>query len=128
MYVGRRPDGTMDDGAFTLGELEPHAEGLDDQQDVGEEDRRVDPESLHRLQGHFGGRLRVPAQLEKAEASAQGAVLRQIATGLAHEPHGRERGRLPPGGAQERKVCAGLVTRHAWQPTRRVPANQGRPP
>ena len=102
VYVGRRAHGTVDHRAFTLGELEPHAERLGDQQDVGEQDRGVDPETLHRLERDLGGSLGIAAQLEEGVARAQGTVFRQIAAGLAHEPHGRERRRLAPRGAQER--------------------------
>ena len=96
----------MDDRALALGELEPDAERLDDQQNVGEEDRRIDAQTGDGLQRDLGGRLRISGELEKAVALAHRAVLRHVAAGLAHEPHRRVRRRLAAGGAEERCVWA----------------------
>ena len=102
--VGLAAHGTVDHRPLALGELEPHAERLDDQQDIGEEDRRVDAEPLDRLQRDLGRRLRRLGELEERVTRAQRAVLRQVASGLAHEPH-RGEGRRPAArGEQQRRV------------------------
>ena len=106
-HVGLRAHRAMDDRPFARGELEPHAEGLDEQQDVGEEDGRVDTQASHRLQRDLGRRLRIAAQLEKAVARAHRAVLGQVATGLPHEPHRGDRRRLTSGGAQQERGIGG---------------------
>ena len=93
--VRLRPHGAVDHRALALRELEPDAERLDDQQDVGEEDRRVDAEALDGLERDLGGRLGVVAELEEAVALAQRAVLGHVAPGLTHEPD-RTRGRRGP--------------------------------
>ena len=76
-------------------ELEPDLEWLQDQQDVGEDDRGVDTQALHGRDCYLCRGLRVVAELEKAVALAHGAILRHIAAGLAHEPN-RRVGRLFP--------------------------------
>jgi hypothetical protein len=92
---------------LALRELQSDVERLDDEQDVGEEDRRVHAEAPHRLQRDLGGRLGVAAQLEEAVARAQRAVLRQVAARLPHEPHRRDRRRLTPGRAQQQRGFGG---------------------
>src|SRR5256885_13420658 len=94
-------NGTMDDGPFALRELEADTERLDDQEDVGEEDRRVDAEAVDGLQRDFGRRLRVPGKLEESVPLAHRPILRQIAAGLPHEPDGSVRRRRPARGAQQ---------------------------
>jgi hypothetical protein len=55
---------------------------------VREQDRRVQRVAVQRLQGDLAGELRVHAQAhEVAGLGAAGAVLRQVAAGLAHHPH-----------------------------------------
>jgi len=58
-------------------ELEPDAHRLDDEQDVGEEDRRVDTEAIDRLEGDRRRRVRVPAEFEEAEPLPHRPVLGQ---------------------------------------------------
>jgi len=94
----------VDHGALALLELEPDAERLDDQQDVGEEDRRVDGETLDGLQRDLGRGVRRLAELEEAVPRAHRAVLGQVAAGLAHEPHGCVRDGFPPRGAEQRCI------------------------
>jgi hypothetical protein len=94
-------DGAVDHRPFAPGELEPDAERLDDQQDVGEEDRRVDAEPRDRLERDLRRRLRIARELEEAVALAHGAIFRQVAAGLPHEPHRRVRSGLATRRAQE---------------------------
>ncbi len=94
----------MDHRAVALRELEPDAERLEDEQDVGEEDRGVDAEPLDRLERDLGGRLGSCAELEEAEALAHRAVLGHVAAGLAHEPDRRVRRRLAASGAEQGRI------------------------
>ena len=79
----------------TLAHHKPHrlAERMRNHQDVGEQDRRVEPEAPDRLQRHLGGELRRETQIEEtAGLLAHRPILRQIAAGLPHQP---DRRRLP---------------------------------
>jgi len=67
-------------------ELAPHR--LADDEDVAEQDRRIDPEDVHGLQRHLGREVGRLAQLEESDLGAHRPVLRQIAAGLAHQPDG----------------------------------------
>ena len=85
-------------------DVEVHADGLERQHDVGEEDRGVDAVPAHRLQGDLDDELGVHARLEHPDALADLAVLRQRAPGLAHEPDRRVRHRLTARRPQEGAV------------------------
>ena len=63
-------DRVVDDRAFPLGELELKPEWLEDQQDIGEEDRGVDPEALGRGDGDLGGQLGALAEFQEGDAGA----------------------------------------------------------
>ena len=91
--VGTRPHRPLDHRPVTRRELEPDAHRLDDQQDVGEEDRGVHAEPLDREDRHLRRGLRVLAQVEEPQARPHGAVLGQIAAGLPHQPDRRVVGR-----------------------------------
>ena len=84
-------------------------------EDVGEQDRRVEPVALERLQRHLAGELGVHAQLQEAAGlRARRAVLRQVAAGLAHHPQRRARRRA---GAAARaaagRSASGALTRRS---------------
>ena len=90
----------------------PTPSGSSDEQDVGEEDRRVDAEALDRLQRDLGRRVRVLAELEEAEARAHRAVLRHVAARLPHEPDRRVRRGLAETRVEEAAGTAGgMLTR-----------------
>ena len=108
-------DGLVDHGALALRELERRAHRLERQQDVREEDRRVDPEA-QRLQRDLHGQLRRLAELEQRARLAQLAVLGHVAPGLPHEPHGRSLDGLAPAGAQEEVVHEGKTSSAGPQP------------
>ena len=82
-------------------ERHANAEGIERQEDVGEEDRGIQLEPPQRLQRHFSGEVRRPAQVQKIDAAAQFAVFRQVAAGLAHDPEWRAVHRFAPAGTQE---------------------------
>src|SRR5262245_19750525 len=59
-------------------------------QDVGEQDRAIEPETADRLQCHYGRQLRRETQIqERAGVAPDLAIFRQIASGLAHHPDRR---------------------------------------
>src|SRR5690606_25266328 len=109
----RRDTGLVDDRPFearplALGEVQAEAHRVGNGEDVREEDRGVERKALQRLQRDFARELVIAAQVEEAaRTSAGGAVLGQVATGLAHQPHGRVLGGLAPQRAQEGIVLQG---------------------
>ena len=72
--------------ALLEGEVEPHRRQVDE--DVREEDGRVEAELVDGRRRHLGDELRRAAQLEEADLLADGAVARLVAAGLAHHPDG----------------------------------------
>ena len=89
LEIAGAADGPLDDRSVVLAEVEADAHGLQRQQDVGEHDGRVEVEAAERLQRDLRRDVRPPAHLHEAHLLADGAVLGQVAAGLAHEPHGR---------------------------------------
>jgi hypothetical protein len=89
-------------GPFALGKIQPQPHRVRYGEDIGEQDRRVQRETIQRLQRHLGGVVRALAQAEKtASALPRLTVFRQIAPRLAHHPHGCVVGWLTQQGAQE---------------------------
>ena len=82
-------------------EDELHAHRFRDDEDVAEEDGRVDAEYVDRLQRHFGGEIGRLAELEETDFLADGTVLRQVAPGLPHQPDRRLVDRSPETGLDE---------------------------
>ena len=85
---------------FALLEADALAERVGDDENVGEQDRRVEAETADRLQRRLGRQRRRVAEVEeRRRLGAHRAVFGQIAAGLAHQPHrrslagGRRRGR-----------------------------------
>src|SRR6185437_298405 len=75
--------------------LETHRtpERVGNHQNVGEDDRGIEAEAPHRLQGDFGGKIRVEAEVEEAAGpGADLAVFREVTAGLPHHP---DRGHFP---------------------------------
>ena len=73
--------------AFPGKELQILAHRIGHDQDVGKQDRTVEAIAPDRLQGDLGRRRAVIDQRQEAALLfAQGAVFRQIAPGLAHQP------------------------------------------
>ncbi|MNT24314.1 hypothetical protein D3C72_1597810 [compost metagenome] len=86
--VGRGADDLLEARAFAAFEVQAQAHGIRDGEDVREQDRRVQRVAVQRLQGDLAGELRVHAQAHEVTGlGAAGAVLRQVAAGLAHHPH-----------------------------------------
>ena len=116
MRLGQRVDvraaaqRTANRRAVARGEFQPDAERLQNQQNVGEQNRRVHPEAFHRLDGDLRGQVGRLAEFEKRDARAQRPIFGHVAAGLAHEPDGRERRRLPSTRPQKDR---GFSRRHA---------------
>ncbi len=87
-------------------ELETEAETVERRQDVAEQDRRVESETSHRLQGHFDRELRRPHHGQEVVLGAQRPVLGEVAPGLAHDPDRGVRGTAAGALQAARKVAA----------------------
>ena len=99
--VGRAAKGVSDDRARAGSDVHPEADGGHGHDDVGVEDGGVDAVPPDRLEGDLGRQLGVGDGRQDRALAADGPVLGQVTTGLAHEPHGRVRGRLAPARGQE---------------------------
>ena len=99
--VGLRLDRVLDRGSFAVDEIEPDAHRLERQQQIGEQDRRIDFDAAHRLERDLGGEVRRAAQLQQRVPLAQRAVLAHVPAGLPHEPDRRGVDRLAAAGAEE---------------------------
>src|ERR1035437_2703032 len=118
--LGRQLRKTIEVGALPerLGHHRSHpgddvkidADGSQRNDDVAEQDRRVDPVAAHRLHGDLGDQVRAAARVEHPHALAHLAVLRQRPTRLAHEPDRRIRHALTSGGPDQGTI-AGAVRR-----------------
>ena len=119
--VGLGAQRVLDRRPFALDEVERDAHRLERQQQIGEQDRRVDLDAAHRLQRDFGREIGRSAELEQRIALAQRAVLAHVAAGLAHEPDGRRVDRLPAAGLEESATRVGQ-----WVTLRRLRARPTR--
>jgi hypothetical protein len=79
-----------------------------ERQDVGEQDRRVERETIERLQRHFGRVVGILREAEETAGAARRVVFGQIAAGLAHQPDRRVVGRLAQKRTQEGVVEQGM--------------------
>ena len=97
---GHALDGkALDIGPCAHGKVHDHAAGfaetvrlthrLGNDEDVAEQDRRIESESPNRLERDFGGKPGRLNQFQKRMLLLQFAILRQGAPGLPHQPDGR---------------------------------------
>ena len=115
-HLGRVMNRAGDVRSLARREAEAEAEGLERQQDVGEENRGVHAQPLDGLEGHLRGELGVVAQLEQRVLLPQGAVLRQVPPCLTHEPHRRD-----VAGLRAARLQEATVVRGGGQPWARAP-------
>ena len=94
-------DGDVDLRAFAGDEFEVEAHGGEGQEEIGEDDSRVDTEALGGGDGDFGGDVRGAADFEEGVVLADGHVLGHVAAGLAEEPDGGAVDGLAEAGADE---------------------------
>src|SRR5262249_48390664 len=91
------------------------SERLRHHQDVGEQDRGIEPEPPHRLQGDLGGELRREAEFEeRTHPSTNRPVLRTVPPRLTHQPDRRRP--LPPAGQHFHQRLEGTVVPHTILP------------
>ena len=91
-------------------DIDLDARGLERDNNIGEQDGGVNVVAAHRLQGNFCQQFRHEAGIEHANPLAGGAVLRQRAAGLAHEPDWGAGGGAAEGGVDKRGT---IESRHA---------------
>ncbi len=87
--------------SFALDEIEVEAQRPEGEQQIGEENRRVDVEHVERLQRDGDRERRIPAEIQERVLLAQRAILRQIPAGLTHEPDGSGVHRFEPARPEE---------------------------
>ena len=100
-------DGIIDVRAFAGQELQLQAHGLDRQQQVGENDGRVDIQKFHRLQGDLSSQVGPFADLQDTGLGADIPVLLHVASGLPHEPDRPNIGGPAAAGIQKTTVRRG---------------------
>ena len=91
----------MDNRAFASLKLKVQPHALEGQQQVGEDDRRVDVELFRGGDGDLGGELGLLADFEQRVVLADGLILRHIAARLAQEPDRRAVDGTAQAGAHE---------------------------
>ncbi len=108
LNVGDRTHRTGELWTLAVAERQAQAHGVGDGQDVREQDGGVQRETGQRLQRDFTGQFRGLAEAhEVAGAGAGGAVFRQIAARLAHQPDRCDIDRLSAQGAQQAVIVEG---------------------
>ncbi len=85
-------------------EVKGQSHDFEREKKIGEDDGRIDPENLGRFNGDLGRDLRLLTDLNQGILLADGAVLRHIASSLAHEPDRRALRGLSLGGANKQRV------------------------
>ena len=91
-------------GPFAGGEVKRQSHDFERQKKVGEDDGGIDLEDLGSFDGDLGRDLRLLADLDQGILLADGAVLRHVASRLAHEPDRSPFGGLGLGGANKERI------------------------
>ena len=99
--VSSVPDRMVDRRSFALDEIKRQPHRREGQQQIREQDRRIDVDEIDRLHRDSGGQLRLGADLQQRVTLTQRTVLGHVAPGLAHEPDRRGVYGLTPAGAEE---------------------------
>jgi hypothetical protein len=108
-HVGGRAHGLAEHGTAAGHDVDVDSGQLEGNDDVAEEDARVDAVPTHGLQGDLARELRVEAGVEHLRSDAQLAVFGQRSARLPHEPHGRDRAADAPIGGDEGAGCRAPV-------------------
>src|SRR5208283_194171 len=90
--------------AFTGSEMKGESHDFKGEKKIGEDDGGIDFEDLGRFNGDLGRDLRLLADLDQGILLADGAVLRHVASGLAHEPDWGAFGGLSLDGANKERI------------------------
>src|SRR6266852_5355392 len=88
-------------------EVKGQSHHFERKQQIGEDDGRIDFEYLRCFNGDLGRNVRLLTDFDQRILLANGAVLRHIASSLAHEPDWGPFGRLGLGGANKKRVWGG---------------------
>src|SRR6266508_3198659 len=111
----------LDGRTFAAAEVERDAHRFEREQQIREQNSRVDFDAPHWLQRHFGREVRGSAQVEEGIAFAKAPVFAHVPAGLPHEPDRRRINRLPP--ARFQKSASRVVQ---WVTLRRLRASPTR--
>jgi len=84
-----------------IAEFEGQAHSLCGNENVGENDHRIDAKAAEGLERDFGGEIRVLADFEKRMFGTNGAVFGEVAAGLAHHPDGNTWKRFAAAGTEK---------------------------
>ncbi len=103
------PDRLVHHGTSSSLDPDGNANRRERHHDVAEQDRGVDRHPSERLERDLDDLVGVPARLEDVAVAAERPILRQVPSGLAHEPHGRAIDGFPSARAQE---PIGALRRH----------------
>src|SRR2546425_1074335 len=113
--MGARAHWVVDHRTVAFGELQANAHGLDDQQNIGKENRGVHAEPFHRSDRHLGGQIWTFTESEERHLLAERTVLGHVTPGLAHQPHGRVRRGFATAGLQENRLLHRETSYHnSW--------------
>src|SRR5438128_6510813 len=121
-------DRLRDDRADVLDELDVDTHADNGEHDVREHHGRVDAVRLHRLQRHLRAQLRPAHDVEQPVSLPHLAVLRQRASGLAHEPDRRALDRLAPARPDEEWFHRRPRLAPAWNDSASTPSHPDRWP
>src|SRR2546425_3589749 len=111
--MGARAHWVVDHRTVAFGELQADAHGLDDQQNIGKENRGVHAEPFHRSDRHLGGQIRTFTESEERHLLAERTVLRHVTPGLAHQPHWRIWCGFAAAGSQENRLLHRETSYHS---------------
>src|SRR5208283_5716257 len=92
---------------FAGGEMEWQSHDLKRQQQVGEDDCRVNLEELGGGDGDLGCDFGLFADFDKGVVLADVAVFLHVAAGLTHEPNGSGLYRQAPAGTHKQEIGGG---------------------
>ena len=80
---------------LSRGETQAETQRLEGQEDIGEDDRGIDAQTMDGLQRDLGRELGIMTEIEDGMALPELAVLRHVPTRLPHEPDWSDVGALP---------------------------------
>jgi len=96
--VGSRAKRVSDDWSASWNDIDAKTNGLDGDDNVGEENGCIDPVATNGLHGDLAGEVRISNGVKNRPRTAKGPVLGQRPPGLAHKPDGNVVNGLATGG------------------------------
>ena len=107
--IGGGADGLVQDRSHAGNDVHADAGQLQRNDNVGEEDGRINVMAAHRLQRDLGGQFRAQAGVQHGHAFAHLQVFGQGAAGLPHEPDGTAARLAAAVGGDQRRVGGAAV-------------------